>query len=121
MPRCAAYSRILSFWLRVEYCWCSVDIRTYSAARNRGALVSASTPMWFWSMRVPIQSVQANSSLRTPGDTGCPHTGKVPVLRSGIDQVLSLQSPKCEWSGRLARKHSDLNRPRDHLCKSEAL
>jgi hypothetical protein len=28
----AAYSRILSAWFSVEYCWCSVDIRTYSAA-----------------------------------------------------------------------------------------
>jgi hypothetical protein len=34
MPRRSAYSRILSDWLWVEYCWCSVDIRTYSAARS---------------------------------------------------------------------------------------
>jgi hypothetical protein len=26
----AAYSRILSPWFSVEYCWCSVDMRTYS-------------------------------------------------------------------------------------------
>jgi hypothetical protein len=35
MPRLAAYSRILSAWFSVEYCWCSVDIRTYSTARSK--------------------------------------------------------------------------------------
>lgn len=34
MPRCWAYSRMRATWLCVEYCWCSVDIRTYSAARK---------------------------------------------------------------------------------------
>src|SRR5690606_27222454 len=29
-------SRILSPWFSVEYCWCSVDMRTYCAARNTG-------------------------------------------------------------------------------------
>src|ERR1017187_10393806 len=32
MPRFCAYSRITSLWFSVEYCWCSVDMRTYSAA-----------------------------------------------------------------------------------------
>jgi hypothetical protein len=30
----AAYCWITSFWLCGEYCWCSVDIRTYCAARD---------------------------------------------------------------------------------------
>src|SRR5688572_23577526 len=39
-PRRFAYSRITSIWLLVEYCWCSVDMRTYAAARfgKRSAL-----------------------------------------------------------------------------------
>src|SRR5579863_6825340 len=32
-PRESAYRTIASDWFSVEYCWCSVDIRTYSAAR----------------------------------------------------------------------------------------
>ncbi len=27
-----------SLWFSVEYCWCSVDMRTYSAARVRSAV-----------------------------------------------------------------------------------
>ena len=41
IPRCSAYSRITSAWFSVEYCWCSVDMRTYSAARVRFAVESA--------------------------------------------------------------------------------
>jgi hypothetical protein len=44
-PRRAAYSRILSRWFSVEYCWCSVDIRTYSAARTEGACATTVSPM----------------------------------------------------------------------------
>ena len=32
-PRESAYRPIASDWFMVEYCWCSVDMRTYSAAR----------------------------------------------------------------------------------------
>ena len=31
-PRRFAYSRMTSTWLLVEYCWCSVDMRTQVAA-----------------------------------------------------------------------------------------
>jgi hypothetical protein len=31
-PRRFAYSRMTSTWLLVEYCWCSVDMRTQAAA-----------------------------------------------------------------------------------------
>ena len=34
MLRFSAYSRILSDWLCVDYSYCSVDMRTYCAARN---------------------------------------------------------------------------------------
>src|SRR6218665_1365868 len=37
MLHLAAYSRILSPWFSVEYCWCSVDIRTYCAALKAGS------------------------------------------------------------------------------------
>jgi hypothetical protein len=33
IPRLSAYWRMIFCWFSVEYCWCSVDIRTYSAAR----------------------------------------------------------------------------------------
>ena len=43
MPRCSAYSRIASAWFSVEYCWCSVDMRTYCAARN---LLGSRSPLF---------------------------------------------------------------------------
>src|ERR1039457_5140782 len=33
LPRLSEYLRMTSLWFSVEYCWCSVDMRTYSAAR----------------------------------------------------------------------------------------
>src|SRR5580692_6298301 len=36
IPRLCAYCLIVSRWFSVEYCWCSVDMRTYSAARISG-------------------------------------------------------------------------------------
>src|SRR3546814_8204964 len=44
MPRRSAYCRMASLWFSVEYCWCSVDILTYCAARIRGRPVSS--PSW---------------------------------------------------------------------------
>src|SRR5690606_21643907 len=43
MPRRSAYSLILSPWFSVEYCLCSVDMRTYWAARSTCVTVDDST------------------------------------------------------------------------------
>src|SRR3546814_17791888 len=40
-----------SLWFSVEYCWCSVDILTYCAARIRGRPVSS--PSW---PRLPLSA-----------------------------------------------------------------
>src|ERR1700724_1297649 len=45
MPRRAAYCCIASAWFSVEYFWCSVDIRTYCAARTDLPLASPLRPV----------------------------------------------------------------------------
>jgi hypothetical protein len=36
----AAYWRMMSSWFSGEYCWCSVDMRTYWAARDGARAVT---------------------------------------------------------------------------------
>src|SRR3546814_2679231 len=65
MPRRSAYCRMALLWFSVEYCWCSVDILTYCAARIRGRPVSS--PSW---PRLPL-------SVNYPV---LPHLGRGPAV-----------------------------------------
>ena len=71
VPRLSAYWRMTLSWFSGEYCWCSVDMRTYSAARIFSGPAKDDGRV---DLVIPSIAATLCMSARSPF-LGSPHTG----------------------------------------------